>query len=49
MKDDQYDVYALRYFSRPATRQAEYFRYELYGEPTSPEPLTMDYFFWLLR
>jgi glyoxylase-like metal-dependent hydrolase (beta-lactamase superfamily II) len=49
MNDDQYEIHALRYFSRGATRQAEFFRYELYGEPERAGPFTMDYFFWLVR
>jgi glyoxylase-like metal-dependent hydrolase (beta-lactamase superfamily II) len=44
---DGYEVYALRYASRATHAAAEFFRYELYGEPD--EPLGLDYFFWLVR
>jgi glyoxylase-like metal-dependent hydrolase (beta-lactamase superfamily II) len=44
---DGYEVYALRYASRPTHAAAEFFRYELYGEPDVP--LRLDYFFWLVR
>jgi glyoxylase-like metal-dependent hydrolase (beta-lactamase superfamily II) len=44
---DTYEVHALRYFSRPATKAHEFFRYELYGGPD--EDIGMDYSFWLLR
>jgi glyoxylase-like metal-dependent hydrolase (beta-lactamase superfamily II) len=46
-RDDKYEVYALRYSARGASKAHEFFRYELYGGPD--EPLGMDYFFWLLR
>jgi glyoxylase-like metal-dependent hydrolase (beta-lactamase superfamily II) len=45
--DDKYEVHALRYSTRGASKAHEFFRHELYGVPD--ELLGMDYFFWLLR
>lgn len=42
-----YEVYALRYASRPTHAASEFFRHELYGEPDGP--MRLDYFFWLVR
>src|SRR5881398_2008239 len=42
-----YDVYALRYASRPTMASDKFYRYELYGEPD--KPYRTDYFFWLVR
>ena len=42
-----YDVFALRYGTRPSTRSDQYFRYDVYSEPDAPQ--VMDYFFWLAR
>ena len=47
IRDDKYDVHALRYSTRGGSKANEFFRYELYGRPD--EPIGMDYFFWLLR
>ena len=44
---NEYEVYALRYASRPTRAASEFFRYELYGEPDVP--MRLDYFFWLVR
>ena len=44
-----YEVYALRYFSRPAERRREFFRYEGNGESETGAPLSMDYYFWAIR
>jgi glyoxylase-like metal-dependent hydrolase (beta-lactamase superfamily II) len=46
-RDDTYEVHALRYFSRPASKAHEFFRYELYGG--ADEQIGMDYSFWLVR
>jgi glyoxylase-like metal-dependent hydrolase (beta-lactamase superfamily II) len=42
-----YEVYALRYATRAATKAESYYRYAAYGEPDAE--IGMDYFFWLLR
>ena len=46
-RDGTYEVHALRYSSRGASKAQEFFRYELYGRPD--EQVGLDYFFWLLR
>lgn len=42
-----YEVIAVRYGTRETTRAESFHCYEVYGEDDAP--LTMDYFFWLLR
>jgi glyoxylase-like metal-dependent hydrolase (beta-lactamase superfamily II) len=42
-----WEVLAIRYGTREATRGEVFHRWEAYGEPDGP--LRMDYFFWLLR
>jgi glyoxylase-like metal-dependent hydrolase (beta-lactamase superfamily II) len=42
-----YEVYALRYATRSATKAESYYRYAAYGEPDAE--IGMDYFFWVLR
>lgn len=42
-----YEVIAVRYGTRETTRAESFHCYEIYGEDDAP--LTMDYFFWLLR
>ncbi|WP_327672773.1 MULTISPECIES: N-acyl homoserine lactonase family protein [unclassified Streptomyces] len=45
--DGTYEVYALRYASRPGHKAREYYGFEKYGEPDVP--YAMDYFYWLVR
>jgi glyoxylase-like metal-dependent hydrolase (beta-lactamase superfamily II) len=45
--DETFEVYALRYASRPGRASKEYYGFELYGEPDAPAGL--DYFFWVAR
>lgn len=45
--DATYEVYAIRYASHGGTKQRNFCRYDLYGEPNAPT--RTDYFFWLLR
>jgi glyoxylase-like metal-dependent hydrolase (beta-lactamase superfamily II) len=42
-----YDVLAIRYGTRIATKAESYLNYHLYAEPDVP--VRMDYFFWLVR
>jgi glyoxylase-like metal-dependent hydrolase (beta-lactamase superfamily II) len=42
-----YEVFAVRYATRGASRSDVYHHFELYGEPDAE--LGMDYFFWILR
>ncbi|OZM75536.1 N-acyl homoserine lactonase family protein [Pseudonocardia sp. MH-G8] len=42
-----YEVLAVRYGTRTATKSESYLNYHLYGEPD--ESFGMDYFFWLVR
>jgi glyoxylase-like metal-dependent hydrolase (beta-lactamase superfamily II) len=42
-----YEVLAVRYGTRTASKAESYLNHHLYGEPD--EPITMDYFFWLVR
>jgi glyoxylase-like metal-dependent hydrolase (beta-lactamase superfamily II) len=42
-----YEVLAIRYATVAGLRSELFYRYGLYGEPDAP--LTMDYFFWVLR
>jgi len=42
-----YEVFALRYATRPSTRSDQYFRYDVYGEPDAEQ--TMDYYAWVAR
>ena len=42
-----YEVVAVRYATREATKGECYYRYASYGE--ADEPLRMDYYFWILR
>jgi glyoxylase-like metal-dependent hydrolase (beta-lactamase superfamily II) len=43
----EYEVLAVRYGTRTATKAESYLNFHLYGEPD--EPFGMDYFFWLVR
>lgn len=43
----RFDVIAVRYGTRQATKSDVFLHYALYGEPD--EPVQMDYFFWVLR
>lgn len=45
--EQSYEVHALRYFTRSATKSHEIFRFDLYGD--EDEEIGMDYSFWLLR
>lgn len=47
MSDETYEVYALRYSSRPTSKSHEYFKYDSYRQPD--EAIDIDYYFWLLR
>ncbi|MBW0115026.1 N-acyl homoserine lactonase family protein [Pseudonocardia abyssalis] len=42
-----YEVLAVRYGTRTATKAESYLNFHLYGEPD--ESFAMDYFFWLVR
>jgi glyoxylase-like metal-dependent hydrolase (beta-lactamase superfamily II) len=42
-----YEVLAIRYATRAATKAECYYRYHSYGEPDAE--IGMDYFFWVLR
>jgi glyoxylase-like metal-dependent hydrolase (beta-lactamase superfamily II) len=42
-----YEVFALQYAEREGRRSAEFFKYEMYGEPDGPQ--AMAYYFWLIR
>jgi glyoxylase-like metal-dependent hydrolase (beta-lactamase superfamily II) len=42
-----YDVYAIRYATRSATKAESYYRFAAYGDADAE--IGMDYFFWLLR
>ncbi len=42
-----YEVFAIRYGTRPTTRAECYFHYGAYGEDDAP--IVMDYYFWVLR
>jgi glyoxylase-like metal-dependent hydrolase (beta-lactamase superfamily II) len=42
-----WEVLAVRYGTRQATRREVFYRWDAYGEPDSA--LRMDYFFWVLR
>jgi glyoxylase-like metal-dependent hydrolase (beta-lactamase superfamily II) len=43
----RWNVLALRYASRPATRSGVFYRYDEYGEPDGPQE--MAYYLWVLR
>jgi len=45
--DEAYEVLAVRYWSRPATRSEVYLNFRLYGEPDAE--IGMDYFLWVAR
>jgi glyoxylase-like metal-dependent hydrolase (beta-lactamase superfamily II) len=45
--EDTYEVYAVRYASRPAQKSKEYYGFALYGDADAPGGL--DYFFWVAR
>lgn len=45
--NDPYEVYALRYSSRPTVASAKFYRYELYREPD--RDFDTAYYFWLVR
>jgi glyoxylase-like metal-dependent hydrolase (beta-lactamase superfamily II) len=45
--DETFEVHALRYATRPASRAHEVLGFALYGEPDAE--IGMDYYFWLLR
>jgi glyoxylase-like metal-dependent hydrolase (beta-lactamase superfamily II) len=48
VSSDVYETYALRYATRQDnTAAANYYRFELYGEPD--RTFAMDYFFWVAR
>jgi glyoxylase-like metal-dependent hydrolase (beta-lactamase superfamily II) len=47
MSGDEYEVYALRYFTLPGLKSSVYYRFDLYDEEDLP--CDMDYFFWLIR
>jgi glyoxylase-like metal-dependent hydrolase (beta-lactamase superfamily II) len=42
-----WEALAIRYGTRPARRGEVFYRFDAYGEPDGP--LTMDYYFWVLR
>jgi glyoxylase-like metal-dependent hydrolase (beta-lactamase superfamily II) len=42
-----YEVYAIRYATRSATKAQSFYGWSAYGEPDAE--IGMDYFFWLLR
>ena len=42
-----WEVFAVRYGTRMASRSSVFLHYEVYGEPDAP--LGMDYYFWLIR
>jgi glyoxylase-like metal-dependent hydrolase (beta-lactamase superfamily II) len=44
---EAYEVLAVRYWSRPATRSEVYLNFRLYGEPDAE--IGMDYFLWVVR
>jgi len=44
---ESYEVHALRYSSREATKSHEFHRFGFYKEPDAE--IGMDYFFWLIR
>jgi glyoxylase-like metal-dependent hydrolase (beta-lactamase superfamily II) len=45
--EETYEVYALRYASRPTRKATEYYGYARYGDPDGP--CALDYYFWLAR
>ncbi|MBT1003937.1 N-acyl homoserine lactonase family protein [Paenarthrobacter sp. DKR-5] len=47
MTTESYEVIALRYASRMATRSAVFLNYHLYDEPDGP--IQMDYYVWVIR
>ncbi len=44
---DDYEILAVRYGTRTTTRAESFYRYSVYDEPDAP--LSIDYFFWVLR
>lgn len=43
----EWEVFAVRYGTRTASRSSVFLHYEVYGEADAP--VEMDYFFWLIR